>query len=603
MKRPNIVYILADDLGWCDLGGAGGSTFYESPNIDRIAAEGMRFTQAYASCQVCSPSRASIMTGKYPPRHGITDYLGAKFGKAWRELGRCDKMLPADNGAGLRADEITFAEVMRRAGYRTLYAGKWHLGGEGAYPEDFGFEINKGGWDVGGPVGGYFAPWKNPKLEPGPDGESLPLRLGRETAEFIEANRDGPFLAFLSFYSVHGPIETTRELWEKYRRKAVAQGPVERRFIFDRKLPVRQVQDCPIYAGMVEAMDNAVGMVLDTLDRLGLADNTIVCFTSDNGGVSAGDSFSSSMLPLRGGKGRQWEGGIREPLYFRFPGRIAAGSCCDVRVSGIDFYPTLLELAGLDVPPEQEVDGRSMVRLLRGEHDPGIANRDLFWHYPHYGNQGGDPSSIIRRGQWKLIHYHEDGHDELYNLETDPGEQSDVSATHNETAAVLRSRLDEWLADVDAKFPVPDPEYDPEKRAAYLHRQEHAVMKRLEAEHARYLEPDWQPNDDWWGSRVLSAATGSAVTGALTASLRAATTYYALPALLRHSDTPLFSAVGLVGGTAVAAWSLFRCLARLRKECEKAGRDAGAGFLDILPGALEYVLAGVQLLCLGTVLT
>jgi len=218
MTRPNIVFILADDLGWCDLG-AGGSDFYESPNIDRIASEGMCFTQAYASCQVCSPSRASIMTGKYPPRHGITDYLGAKYGEAWRENGRFDKMLPAENGAGLRADEITFPEVMRRAGYRTFFAGKWHLGGEGAYPEDFGFEINKGGWDVGGPVGGYFAPWTNPRLEPGPDGESLPLRLGRETVEFIEANasansaqgKDEPFLAYLSFYSVHGPVETTRK--------------------------------------------------------------------------------------------------------------------------------------------------------------------------------------------------------------------------------------------------------------------------------------------------------------------------------------------------------------------------------------------------------
>ncbi|MDA0321869.1 MAG: sulfatase [Verrucomicrobia bacterium] len=512
MKQPNIVYILADDLGWCDLGGLGGSEFYESPHIDRIATEGMHFTQAYASSQVCSPSRASIMTGKYPPRHGITDYLGAPCGEAWRSMGRCDRMLPPDNAPGLRADEITFAEALRRGGYRTFFAGKWHLGEAGADPEDFGFEINKGGWANGGPAGGYFAPWENPKLESGPDGESLPLRLGRETVKFIEAHasagsaqdKDEPFLAYLSFYSVHGPIQTSRGRWEKYRQKAVAQEVADKRFIFDRKLPVRQVQDCPIYAGMIEAMDDAVGLVLDALDRLGLTENTIVCFTSDNGGVSAGDSYSSSMLPLRGGKGRQWEGGIREPLYFRFPGRIPSGSSCDVPVSGIDFYPTLLELAGLEVPPGQEVDGQSMVKLLGGADDPAIAGRDLFWHYPHYGNQGGDPSSTIRRGDWKLIHYHEDGHDELYNLAQDPGEQDDVHVANAALAIALRETLDQWLDDTGAAFPAPDPEYDSEKHAAYLQRQEHVLMPRLEAEHAQYLDLDWQPNADWWGSQVIN---------------------------------------------------------------------------------------------------
>jgi arylsulfatase A-like enzyme len=257
--------------------------------------------------------------------------------------------------------------------------------------DDLSFEINKGGWEAGGPVGGYFAPWTNPKLEPGPPGECLTLRLGRETVQFIEAHAREPFLVYLSFYDVHGPIETSQERWEKYRRKAVARGAAERRFAFDRKLPVRQVQDCPVYAGMIETVDEAVGMVLDALDRLGLAENTIVCFTSDNGGVSSGDSFSSSMLPLRGGKGRQWEGGIREPLYVRFPGRVASGSACDVPVSGIDFYPTLLELAGVCVPSGQAIDGRSLVPLLRGEPDPTLAARDLFWHYPHYGNQGVTP--------------------------------------------------------------------------------------------------------------------------------------------------------------------------------------------------------------------
>lgn len=503
MKRPNILFILADDLGWSDLS-ATGSKFYESPHIDRIASEGMRFTHGYATCQVCSPTRASILTGKYAPRHGITDYIGAPSGEEWRKMGRFTKLLPPEYAHALRSDEITFAEVLRRAGYRTFFAGKWHLGDEGAYPEDFGFEINKGGWIAGSPKGGYFAPWENPKLEPGPDGESLPLRLGRETAEFITAHQDEPFLAYLSFYSVHCPIQTNRERWEKFRQKAVAQGETQQRFIFDRRLPVRQVQDCPIYAGMIQAMDDAVGLVLETLDRLGLTENTIVCFTSDNGGVSSGDSFSSSMLPLRGGKGRQWEGGIREPLFFRYPKMIKANSVCDVPVSGIDFYPTLMELTGLEVPREQVMDGLSLVSLLRGEKNRKIETRDLFWHYPHYGNQGGDPSAIIRRGPWKLIHYFEDFHDELYNLESDPGERHNVFAAHPETATDLRQRLDRWLLETGARLPVPDPQYDPEKEKAYLKKLAQELMPELEAEHAEYLNPDWQPNADWWGSQVIN---------------------------------------------------------------------------------------------------
>jgi arylsulfatase A-like enzyme len=501
MKRPNILFILADDLGWCDLG-ADGSTFHESPNIDRIAKEGMRFTQAYATCQVCSPSRASILTGKYPPRHGVTDWIGAPTGEAWRKAGRFSKLLPPEYEHGLRANEITLAEVLRRTGYRTFFAGKWHCGEEGAYPENFGFEINKGGWEVGWPDGGYFAPWKNPSLESGPDGESLPIRLGRETSRFIAEYKDEPFLAYLSFYSVHGPIETSQDRWEKFRQKATTQDAPDKRFVFDRKLPVRQVQDCPIYAGMIEAMDDAVGIVLDTLDELGLAENTIVCFTSDNGGVSSGDAYPSSMLPLRGGKGRQWEGGIREPLYVRMPGQIESGTICDVPVSGIDFYPTFMDLAELDVPSEQVIDGKSLLPLLKGKEDEELTQRDLFWHYPHYGNQGGDPSSIIRSGDWKLIHYYEDDRDELYNLASDRGERNDVVAINEELASKLRHRLDQWLLEVEAKLPAPDPEYDPAKEESYLQNVEHELMPNLEAQHAQYLDPEWQPNEDWWGSQI-----------------------------------------------------------------------------------------------------
>ncbi len=494
--RPNIVFILADDLGWRDLSNEG-STFYQSPHIDRIAHEGMKFNRGYAACQVCSPSRASILTGKYPTKHGITTWIGDASGEAWRQTKRHDSHLPADYDRNLRASEITLAQALRDGGYKTFFAGKWHLGSKGSWPSDHGFDINKGGWDVGNPRGGYFSPWQNPNLEPGPAGESLPIRLGRETASFIEANKDTPFFAYLSFYSVHGPIQTTPALWKKYRDQAVAAGLDQERFIFDRRLCVRQVQDCPIYAGMIESMDDAVGMVLQKLDDLGLADNTIVCFTSDNGGVSSGDEFSTSNLPLRGGKGRQWEGGIREPFYIKAPGITKAGSTSEVPVSGIDWYPTLLELAGLPVPAQQDVDGVSIVPLLKSG---SIADRPLFWHYPHYGNQGGEPSSIITEDDWKLIHYHEDGHDELYYLATDPTEHEDVSLAKPDRVKALRAKLDAWLTATGARFPAQDPQFDPAKRAARWESLMTSGKTNLENRHASYLEPNFQPNKDWWGS-------------------------------------------------------------------------------------------------------
>ncbi len=446
--RPNILFILADDLGVRDLGNEG-STFYESPHVDRIANMGMKFARGYATCQVCSPSRASILTGKYPVNTGITTWIGDRSGAEWRKANRHDSHLPAEYEHALRASEITLAEVLRDAGYQTFFAGKWHLGSQGSWPEDHGFMINKGGWRVGGPRGGYFAPYENPNLQSGPNGESLPLRLGRETAEFIEANRDKPFLAYLSFYSVHSPIQTTRALWQKYRDKAAAAGLVEERFIFDRRLAVRQVQDCPIYAGMIEAMDEAIGIVLRKLDEHGLTDNTIICFTSDNGGVSSGDAFSTSNLPLRGGKGRQWEGGIREPYYFYAPGVTKAGSVTDVPASGIDWYPTLLELVGIPVPKKQVIDGVSLVPVLKGG---SIPERPLFWHYPHYGNQGGEPSSILMENQWKLILYHEDQSCELYHIVNDIGEQTDLMTREPHRAVAMKARLERWIRSTPARF-------------------------------------------------------------------------------------------------------------------------------------------------------
>ena len=495
-RKPNIVFILADDLGWRDLSNEG-SKFYESPHIDRIASQGMKFTRGYATCQVCSPSRASILTGKYPTKHGITTWIGDRSGEAWRGANRQDTHLPPEYDRNLRVEEITLAEVLRDAGYKTFFAGKWHLGSKTSWPTDHGFEINQGGWDVGSPRGGYFSPWENPNLKSGPAGESLPIRLGRETAAFIEANKDKPFFAYLSFYSVHGPIQTTPALWKKYRDKAVDADLVDERFVFDRRLSVRQIQDCPIYAGMIESMDDAVGIVLKKLDELDLTESTIVCFTSDNGGVSSGDAFSTSNLPLRGGKGRQWEGGIREPFYINAPGITQAGSTSAVSVSGIDWYPTLLELAGVATPAAQDIDGVSLLPLLKGE---SIADRPLFWHYPHYGNQGGEPSSIITQGDWKLIHYHEDGRDELYDISSDIGEQKDLASAAPGKVNTMRTKLDAWLKTTHAKFPTKDPQFDADKRATRWESLKTRGKAILETRHAAFLNSNFTPNKDWWGS-------------------------------------------------------------------------------------------------------
>jgi arylsulfatase A-like enzyme len=498
-RKPNILFILADDLGYHDLS-CMGSGFYETPNIDRIGLEGMIFTDGHAACQVCSPSRASIMTGQFPARHGITDWIGARSGVEWREHHRYNKLLPAAYLHNLPHALTTLPEAMKEEGYLTFFAGKWHLGSEGSYPVDHGFDVNKGGYEAGWPRGGYFTPYGNPQLEDGKPGENLSMRLAQETVQFIRDNRDTSFFAYLSFYAVHSPIQTTREKWGKYRQKAENTGIAASGYIMERRLPIRQVQDNPIYGGLVEAMDDAVGTVLDCLEELGLAQNTIVIFTSDNGGVSSGDNFSTSNLPLRGGKGYQWEGGIREPYFIKVPWLEIAGKVCDVPVSGTDFYPTLLELVGADLRPDQHIDGVSLLPLLRGDRIP---ERPLYWHYPHYGNQGGDPSSILREAEWKLIHYWEDGHDELYNLSSDPGEQEDLSAVYPDMAADMSSRLLAWLDEVEARIPAPDPEYDPELERKRMEEDIiHGLWPRLEKQRLDYLDPDWQPNEDWWGSMV-----------------------------------------------------------------------------------------------------
>ncbi len=463
---PNVVFFLADDLGWRDLG-CYGSQFYETPHIDALASSGARFTQAYAACPVCSPTRASIMTGKYPVRTRVTDYISPAGGNQPERWNRNTRLLPAAYADRMALEEFTVAEAFREADYETFFAGKWHLGPEGFWPQDQGFGENQGGWEHGGPWGGdnYFSPYENPNLADGPEGEYLPDRLARETVRFIEEFRDQPFLAYLSFYSVHTPLMTTDELERKYAAKAgrlAFSGP---RWIREQFRDARQVQDHAVYGGMVEALDAAVGRVLEAVDRNGLRERTVVVLMSDNGGLSTSEGSPTSNIPLRGGKGWMYEGGIREPMLVRAPSVSSPGSVIDAPVTSTDFFPTLLELAGLRLRPDQHLDGMSMVPLLRGE----LSDRGpLFWHYPHYGNQGGAPSAAIRAGNWKLIRWYEDDAVELYNLANDPGERYELSRLHPGRAASLATTLAGWLESTDANMPSRNPKFDASRASGRL---------------------------------------------------------------------------------------------------------------------------------------
>ncbi len=462
--QPNVVFFLADDLGQRDLG-CYGSTFYETPHLDRLASQGAKFTDAYAACPVCSPTRASIMSGQWPQRTGITDYIGAPIKSVdWQ---RNTRMLPAPYNDRLALDTPTLAKSLKEAGYATFFAGKWHLGPEGWWPENQGFDSNFGGIDRGGPYGGskYFSPYGNPRLTDGPPGEHLPDRLATEAAKFIEAHQDRPFFAYFSFYDVHTPLMARDDLRKKYEEKRTSLGLTEK-WGREHERDVRLVQEHAVYAGMVEAMDLAVGKVLAKLEELGLSENTLVIFTSDNGGLSTSEGWPTSNLPLRGGKGWMYEGGIREPLLVRWPGVIQAGRIIDTPVSSPDFFPTLLDIAGKPPKPDQILDGVSLLPLLNGD---AIPERSLFWHYPHYGNQGGAPSAAVRRGSWKLIEWQEDNRVELFDLATDIGETTDVATQEPQRVASLRAELQEWQKQVGAKFPTANPSYDvakPSGRAA-----------------------------------------------------------------------------------------------------------------------------------------
>ena len=459
---PNILLLFADDLGWTDLGSFG-STFYETPHLDRLAENGMRFTDAYAACQVCSPTRAALLTGRYPPRTGITDFIGAPPPEHDRYRQLNFRLLPAPYDRHLPSGTVTFADAFQDAGYHTFFLGKWHVGDprQGFGPTDHGFDVNIAGTARGGPYGrgNYFHPFDKPNLTSEP-GDHLTDRIAEEAVELIRSTGGEPFLMYLSFYDVHTPLMTKPELREKYRKKAETVQHDGPRFLPEPPRRNRQVQDHAVYAGMVEVLDDAVGALLAALDELEIADRTIVMFTSDNGGLSTSEGHPTSNLPLRAGKGWIYEGGIRVPAIVSWPGVTEPGSVSNVPLSSQDFFPTMLEMAGLPLRPEDHLDGVSLAPALRQQSE--IERDALFWHYPHYGNQGGSPSSAVRQGDWKLIEFFEDQRLELYHLAKDLGEQRNLVDQHPARAQAMHQRLKAWREEVGARYPTINPDYDAE---------------------------------------------------------------------------------------------------------------------------------------------
>ncbi len=440
-RKPNIVFMLIDDMGWTDLS-CYGSKYYETPHIDQLAKDGMRFTQAYAACTVCSPTRSAIMTGKYPARTHITDWIaGHERPFAKLKIPDWQKFLPLE--------EETIAERLKTAGYATASIGKWHLGGEGLWPTAQGFDVNIGGMDIGSPPS-YFSPYKIKTLPDGPPGEFLTDRLTQEAIGFIEHNKDKPFFIYLPHYAVHTPIMAKKNVIAKYQAKPAVGG-----------------HSNPVYAGLVESVDDSVGAIRAKLEALGLAKDTLFVFTSDNGGLNkqvnaqGWKNGPTDNSPSRLGKGSSFEGGVHIPLIVSWPGQIKPGTLCDTPVISCDHYPTLLEATGVPVKAGHEPDGESLLPLLT---QSGCLKRDaIYWHYPHYHPGSATPYSAIREGDWKLIEFFEDNHVELYNLKRDLGEADNVAAENTEKASALREKLHAWQKSVGAQLPTRNPAYDPDK--------------------------------------------------------------------------------------------------------------------------------------------
>lgn len=454
-QKPNILFILVDDLGWADLGYSG-STFYETPNVDKLAGEGTVFTNAYAACPVCSPSRAAILSGKTPARLNLTDYIPGN--RHWGPH-KDQKLASYPFQLYMPLEEKTIAETFREAGYQTFFSGKWHLAEEEKYfPDKQGFMCNKGGNNTGHPAGGYFSPYKNPQLADGYEGEYLTDRLTDEVIQFIEREKDKPFFAYLSYYTVHLPMQGKPEKVKKYLDKLSGISYKGEEFLKEGNTWFKHHQNMPHYAAMVESMDENIGRVLEALKRLKLDDNTIVVFTSDNGGMATSNqtgNIPTCNSPLRAGKGYLYEGGIRVPLIFRIPRKTSQE--INEPVYGVDLYPTLIDMAGLELLPEQHLDGINLQPLINKQE---ISERPIFWHYPHYsGGLGGRPSGAVRMGDYKLIEFYEDMHVELYNLKKDLKEERDLSEELPGKVDELKNLLHQYRKEVGAQMPYTNTHY------------------------------------------------------------------------------------------------------------------------------------------------
>ena len=444
-EKPNIVFILADDLGWTDVNSFDpmGRTYYETPNLDRLARQGLSFTQAYANAANCAPTRAALMSGQYYPNQPIYHVREPRQGK----------LIPAPNADALPLEKITIAEALKQDGYRTGFIGKWHIGAPPQTgPQQQGFEINIGGFQAGFPhwEGGYFQPNNNRYIDDAFEGEHLTDYLSRKAVQFIKDHRDrkDPFYLQLSYYTPHYPYQAPAVLVEKYKQKQSDRG-----------------HNHPTYAAMIELMDNGVGMLMQTLKELGMEENTIFVFYSDNGGrggyeyLSGAEEYDEShivtdMSPLKGGKTTYYEGGIRVPLIVRWPAVTAPGTKSEEPVFTIDFYPTLLEAAGIDPTDDYKLDGLSLLPIWK-DSDAPLQRENIYWHFPGYPHNiyRTGPVSAIRSGPWKLLKFYETSHVELYNLDEDIGEQYDLAHQRPEVRDRLRNELEGWLDKNNSPLP------------------------------------------------------------------------------------------------------------------------------------------------------
>lgn len=451
--RPNVVVILIDDMGHADMH-CSGSKLYETPGLDRLAAEGMRFTQAYAACPVCSPTRAALMTGRYPARLHVTDWIPGLGNRRRARLHNPDwtKHLPLE--------EVTLAEMLHSAGYATAIIGKWHLGEQGFEPKRQGFDLSIAA-DGRGRPSTYFSPYGLPDLPEGPPGEYLTDRLTAEVEKFLAAHQQQPFFLYFSHYAVHEPLQAPENIERHYAEELGYPRPGSAAVGESPRRPALGQQDNPTYAAMVDSMSRSVDRVLRKLDETGLSNSTLVIFTSDNGGVidletKAGKVAVTANPPARAGKGSEYEGGVRVPLIVRWPGVVRAGATCETPVITMDLVPTILSATGT-AAGEAPCDGLDLLPVFKQQ--AALAERPLYWHYPHYAPQGARPFGAVRQGDYRLVEFYEDSHVELYNLQDDPGEQHDLASAEPERAAQLRQQLAAWRAAVGAQMPTPNPEF------------------------------------------------------------------------------------------------------------------------------------------------